>query len=63
MVGGVRLPTGEVPQHPAIDCAERDLPRLCASAQTGHVLQKPDDLACGEEGVVTETGAFGEDRA
>jgi hypothetical protein len=40
--------TGEVPQQPAIDCAEREIARFRTPTRIGHVVEQPAQLQSGK---------------
>ena len=55
-VGDMHSAAGQLPDQPCVHSAEQDLPCLGALPRTGHIVQDPLDLRCGEIGIRHQAG-------
>ncbi len=54
----MQVPTGQLPNQPAIDGAKRQFARFGLFPRAFHVVENPDDLARGKVGVDQQAGFF-----
>ena len=57
-VGDVHSAAGQLPDQPCVHSAEQDLSCLGPLPCTGHIVQDPLDLRCGEIGIGHQTGVL-----